>query len=118
MPTVKRTPRVPPAERMTARELSLAAGVPGNNSSLRSSRRPSSTPSSTAAPATALSRAEALAARRDAATIAIQERAARVSNLTRQAHEIEDGRSLRALQKELDSLKSSLSVYLGSGLVQ
>ena len=118
MPTVKRTPRVPPAERMTARELSLAAGAPGNNSSLRSSRRPSSTPSSTAAPATALSRAEALAARRDAATIAIQERAARVSNLTRQAHEIEDGRSLRALQKELDSLKSSLSVYLGSGLVQ
>ena len=29
----------------------------------------------------------------------------------------EDGRSLRALQKELDSLKSSLSVYLGSGLL-
>jgi hypothetical protein len=28
----------------------------------------------------------------------------------------EEGRSLRALQKELDSLKSSLSVYLGSGL--
>ena len=29
----------------------------------------------------------------------------------------EESRSLRALQKELDSLKSSLSVYLGSGLL-
>ena len=31
-------------------------------------------------------------------------------------HVPEEGRSLRDLQRELESLKSSLSVYLGSGL--
>ena len=40
-----------------------------------------------------------------------------LSGRSRLAAPAEEGRSLRALQKELDSLKSSLSVYLGSGLL-